>query len=365
MSAFRLIYPGRSRLHRNRANLIQTLHTVNAFREFGLDVTLYLPPWPRSIQLNRRLQDFGIDAPLDIRQSRLLHSRWKLWPYIKFYKPYLRKADAIYTRSVKLSLLLAAEGLPHYLEVHEAGRELIGLSYLRAVVEYHQQGLIQWLFPISRACAEVLLQAGAVPERILVCPSGVRLESFGQMAPFRPECLASPQIVYLGRLSYDHGLAIFQALAASNLAQITLVGEQENMVEPSTSLRVMPFVRHRETPQWWGKTDLILLPYQRSLAHIDSISPIKLFEAMAAGRPIIASDLPALREVLEHEKTALLVEPGDANGWIAAVRRLQNEPELACRLAETARQKAQDYSWERRAENIIKACGWLTQGSSD
>jgi glycosyltransferase involved in cell wall biosynthesis len=359
LSPSKLIYLGRSRLHRNRANLIQTLHMVNAFRDLGVDVTLYLPPWLRSIKPDERLQYFGIDPPLDIRQSRLLHSRWKLWPFIKFYKSHLQKADDIYTRSVKISLLLADEALPHHLEVHEAGSELVKEGYLDKVVSAHRQGLIRWLFPINRAAADVLLQAGAAPARILISPCGVKLSAFSQIKSFQPERLSMPNIVYLGLLSRDRGLSIFEELSARRVARITLVGDQEDAVAPSDYLRLVPFVPHCETPRWWEQTDLVLLPYQRSLPQVDSMSPIKLFEAMAAGRPIIASDLPAIREILEHEKTALLVEADDVEGWIVAVNRLQNEPELASRLAEAARQKAREYSWEKRAENIIKTCGWL------
>lgn len=165
--------------------------------------------------------------------------------------------------------------------------------------------------------------------------------------------------MYLGRLSRDRGLDVFQQIAARGIADVTLVGEQEDAVQTAGKLEVVPFVPHRDVRLWWERSDLVLLPYQRSLPHADSISPIKLFEAMAAGRPIVVSDLPTIREIVDPETTALLVEPADTEAWIAAVRRLQNDRQLARRLAQAAKEKARDYSWEKRAERIARACGWL------
>jgi len=359
MTQSSIVYLGRSRLQRNRANLIQTLQMMEAFHQNGVDATLYLPPWPRSLAPESRLHDFGIESSLDIRASWLLNRRWNAKPFIKLYGRRLRQAAGVYTRSVQISATLAAAGIPHQLEIHEAERELIGKGYLAEIVKHHRQGLIQWLFPISQAAADVLIRAGAVAERVLVSPSGTKLSAFDRISVFDPDRLSAPRIVYLGRLSRDRGLDVFQEIATRGIADVTLVGEQEDTVEASGKLQVVPFVPHRDVPIWWERSDLILLPYQRSLPHADSISPIKLFEAMAAGRPIIVSALPAIREIVDHEKTALLVDPADTEGWIAAVRRLQNDPQLACRLAQAARERVREYSWAKRAERIAKACGWL------
>jgi glycosyltransferase involved in cell wall biosynthesis len=73
---------------------------------------------------------------------------------------------------------------------------------------------------------------------------------------------------------------------------------------------------------------------------------------MAAGRPIVASDLPSIREVLRDGENALLVAPGDASGLARAVERLLADPDLAARLARVALDEVAAYSWERRAERL-------------
>src|SRR4029453_17817516 len=81
-------------------------------------------------------------------------------------------------------------------------------------------------------------------------------------------------------------------------------------------------------------------------------SPLKLFEYMAAGRAIVASDLPAIREVLRHEVNALLVTPGDSTALAGGIERLLADSELAARLARNALNDVDDYTWSRRAEGL-------------
>ena len=97
---------------------------------------------------------------------------------------------------------------------------------------------------------------------------------------------------------------------------------------------------------------VLVLPNPASAISTRFTSPLKLFEYMAAGRPIVASDLPSIREVLRHEENALLVEPGNPTALAAGVRRLLEDRALADRLAHAAMTEVQDYSWDRRAERL-------------
>lgn len=83
-------------------------------------------------------------------------------------------------------------------------------------------------------------------------------------------------------------------------------------------------------------------------------SPLKLFEYMAAGGTILASDLPAVVEVVADGETSLLTPPSDVPALAAALRRLYSDEALRERLGENARHAAEHYSWSRRAERILK-----------
>ncbi|ODS55740.1 MAG: hypothetical protein ABS36_09075 [Acidobacteria bacterium SCN 69-37] len=100
---------------------------------------------------------------------------------------------------------------------------------------------------------------------------------------------------------------------------------------------------------------ILVLPNTPSAISERYTSPLKLFEYLALGRPIVASDLPAIREVLTDGDTALLVPAGDAAALASAIERLRTDPVLAARLATAARALVPRYTWEARAERLEAA----------
>ena len=83
-------------------------------------------------------------------------------------------------------------------------------------------------------------------------------------------------------------------------------------------------------------------------------SPLKLFEYMAAGRAIVASDLPAWSDVVAHGETALLLPPDDVAAWSEAIDRLLSDSDLRERLGEIARNQAlEQHTWDVRAARIL------------
>jgi glycosyltransferase involved in cell wall biosynthesis len=100
---------------------------------------------------------------------------------------------------------------------------------------------------------------------------------------------------------------------------------------------------------------ILVLPNTPSAISERYTSPLKLFEYLAMGRPIVASDLPSIREVLTHEQTALLVPAGDSDALASALRRLASDRDLADRLASNARALAPRYTWDARAARLESA----------
>jgi glycosyltransferase involved in cell wall biosynthesis len=100
---------------------------------------------------------------------------------------------------------------------------------------------------------------------------------------------------------------------------------------------------------------ILVLPNTSSTISERYTSPLKLFEYLAMGRAIVASDLPAVREILSDETTALLVPPDDPIALGAAIARLGADPVLVERLGAAALKLAPEYSWARRAERLESA----------
>jgi glycosyltransferase involved in cell wall biosynthesis len=84
------------------------------------------------------------------------------------------------------------------------------------------------------------------------------------------------------------------------------------------------------------------------------MSPLKLFEYMAWGKPILCSDLPVLREVIEDRRNGLLLPPDDPAKWVAALNRLVANPAEGERLGKNARSDfLTRHTWRQRADRVL------------
>ena len=95
------------------------------------------------------------------------------------------------------------------------------------------------------------------------------------------------------------------------------------------------------------------MPFPKTDHYEKYMSPLKMFEYMSAGKPIVASKLPTIEEVLEDRKTAHLVEPGDAGDIARAVSEVINERQDAERMSTAAKAKGRKYSWANRVRHIM------------
>jgi glycosyltransferase involved in cell wall biosynthesis len=107
-------------------------------------------------------------------------------------------------------------------------------------------------------------------------------------------------------------------------------------------------------PLYLAAADLGVVP-NRSRPAISAryTSPLKVFEALAAGLPLVASDLPSLREVLSDGEDAVLAAPDDEAALAQAIRRLLGDAELRAALAARGRARAAEHSWDARARRLL------------
>ena len=120
------------------------------------------------------------------------------------------------------------------------------------------------------------------------------------------------------------------------------------------NVRFEGFVPNARVPDYLWASDILLMPYSRTCPTADWMSPLKLFEYMAAERAIVCSDLPSLRSVVSHDETALLAAPDSPDGLLAQLRLLVEDAGLRERLGRTAGAAAVQYSWERRVRRLVR-----------
>ena len=99
--------------------------------------------------------------------------------------------------------------------------------------------------------------------------------------------------------------------------------------------------------------DVLLMPFPKTTHYELYMSPLKLFEYMAGQRPIITSDLPSVREIISDEQ-AVFYKPDDINSLIKAIKYCVDNPKETANKAQSAYELVKQYTWEKRANNIVK-----------
>jgi len=134
-----------------------------------------------------------------------------------------------------------------------------------------------------------------------------------------------------------------------DLARVKAFAEQLNCASRVTFTGLLP---PSQVATRLRECDVLTLPNPASALSNAFTSPLKLFEYMASGRPIVASDLPAIREVLRDGENAVLVAPGDPQALVGGVQRIKEDVALGARLARQAREDVRQFTWARRAERL-------------
>jgi glycosyltransferase involved in cell wall biosynthesis len=120
------------------------------------------------------------------------------------------------------------------------------------------------------------------------------------------------------------------------------------------NVRIDGFQPPERVALYLAAADLVLVP-NRSKPAISAkyTSPLKVFEAMAAGVALIGSDLPSLREILVNERDALLVPPDDAAALARAIERVIGDDGLRRELAQNLHARRAEFTWDARAQRIL------------
>jgi len=195
-----------------------------------------------------------------------------------------------------------------------------------------------------------------------VVPNGVDVELFAGAVP--ADLPAGRRLLFVNRLEPRKGFAValraFDLLLREHPDLLLVVagdGRERKALEllpPERRTRVIMLgnVAHQDLPPYHAAADVFLGP-----ATGRESFGIVLVEAMAAGLPVVASDIPGYREVVRDDIDGLLVPPGDPVALATAVRRVLAEPALSDRLKASARVRAERYRWETVAAEVDAAYG--------
>ena len=389
----KLLYISLMRLPTEKAHGLQIMQNCEAFADAGCDVTLWVARRWNTREM-RAVADpcryYGVRDNFAIRRIPCL-DLFPLFPadgagarfafyllqisYALFCALLLlvTRAEIYYSRDAFILSLLcrmrAKSSLAY--EVHQFAQLGRGAALQRKVV----RSVGSVIAVTARLNADLVSERGADPARTIVAHDGIRRARFGQLpdrASARQRIGWSPDafiVGYVGRLhtlGMDKGVGLLvDALAAVDGACLALVGGPDDRAAalrirwldlglPPARFLYAGHVSPDEVPLYLSAFDVCALPLPAETHFAQYASPMKLFEYMAAGRAIVASDLRSWSDVVRAEQTALLLPPDNVAAWSEAIDRLRLDDDLRARLGEKARARAlEHYTWDVRAERIL------------
>lgn len=355
------------------ASTVQVMKMCEAFGLLGHDVLLLSPD---RVDGERAVTDvhahYGV-KPL----ARLARARWPSLPGRQYpcamhmvWQARRFKADLVYSRLAIAGLFAACSGMRVIHEMHRPAsqaepseawsiRSLLRSRRLAYAVTISQALRRLCEFEVPELAGKVLVAHDAADIDFDYTPPDARLEG-----PLR--------VGYVGSLYPGRGIELIIGIASEcPFAEFHVVGgSAEEMARHRPSLAGLSnvtlhgFQPHPVAQRMLADFDVVLAPYGAKVSVYGApeadtsafMSPLKLFEYMAAGKAIICSDHEVLQEVVRDEHSALICERGNVERWAAAVTRLWKDPTLRLALGKNARELCvEKYSWRVRAERVLDA----------
>lgn len=366
----KILYIANIRLPTEKAHGIQIMKMCEAFALAGEEVVLAVPR--RFYRLDadpfnyyRAKKNFTIKM-LPVIDPTVL-GKWGFWvesftfglsSLIFLVAQKRRDTGYIYTRDPWLALLITHFRACVFLEAHVMSRH-----------SHTELRRLSGIIAITRGLKRLYCSGedGMPQEKILVAPDGVSPEEFSVSLPKNElrEELHLPKekriILYSGHL-YEWKGADALALASRELPDdycTVIVGGTKSDVEKfrakfgnAQNITIEGHKPFALIPKYLAAADVLVLPNsgKHSISEIYT-SPMKLFEYMASGVPIVASDLPSIREIL-NENNASLVAPDSPSALARGIMDIVRDPAGASRKAAQALRDVEKYSWRRRAQSI-------------
>jgi len=391
----RLVYVENVRIPTENAHGYQITKMCEAFARSGLEVELWHPRrhQPRGFSgaatvfeyygveptfVVRRLPNVDVlrwaDRPFLRWTARLFPVQQTLWARNTAVRASRESATVWYTRTPEIAGALTGRNLPTICELHALPGDIRGALIGRIA---DRPSLLRFSAVTSVLAEEIARRSGLRADRIRVLPDAVDVSMYEGM-PSRDDARRAlglptdrPIVGYVGRftavglekgiptiidgaarVSDPRTMFLFvggpMAPVASYLSRIRTAGLSQDR------FRFVDRVPNDRVPLWLAALDVALMPSPNLPHFAVATSPLKMFEYMAARLPIVASDLPSLRDVLRHGENAWLVTPDDGPAFARGISALLSDRSLAERLGTRAREDAASRTWDARARTALE-----------
>ncbi|XZE55484.1 glycosyltransferase family 4 protein [Planctomycetaceae bacterium SH139] len=371
----KIIYASESTIPSAQANSVQVMQMCNAFAQAGHEVTLFArasqQPEPLAIiQSHYGVNDQFAIQTLPFRTGLIGRFRYG-WQVARYAKR--QRADLLYARCAYSALLGCLLRIPTILELHSLPAQSARVSKTILPRLFQSSSLNRVVCITKSLKTDLLLRFKLNEEQVIVCPDGAN--RMNPQALERPVASlterigsSAPCIGYLGSLYPGKGMEVIVPLAKKLPQQqfVVIGGDREGLAhwrqqaEGQGNIHFIGRVAPADTAAYCNQFSIALVPNQRQVSGVNGAdigewtSPLKVFEYMSLGKPILASRLAVLEEVLADEQNCLLCDPADIDDWAAKTTRLLNDQALAARLGKQAQIDLEEkYSWYQRAVRTL------------
>jgi len=351
----------------------------------GFEVPVHeLRPSPQDTHLLNLLRDDPAGGDAAANEIRaMLYASWLRHAAL----PSIRAlgADAIYERYALFatagSSLARALDVPHILEVNaplsdeQTTHRVSMFAHTAREIELTVLGSATRVIVVSETLKHWMAGIGVAPERVTVAANGVDVERFAGGAAGAAEVrqrhglVGKPVIGFVGTLKGWHGTAslvrafamIARERGETDAPHLLIVGDGperarlEALVRDEGAAHLVTFtgsIDHNQVPAHIAAMDIVTAPYDAVPNHY--FSPLKIFEYMASGRPVVAAEIGQIATCLRDGETSLLYRPGDVSSLAARMTRLLDDPAMGEALGQAAQRVARErHGWSANARTVI------------
>ena len=345
-----------------KAQAIHILKMVDKFCKYSNDVYLVANYYDKEISkkklsknyLLKNIQKLKIFGVFEKIKSDNFINRI-LFGFFGFLKIRQRKG-LIITRSYFVSFFLILNKKKHFLEIHQ---EPSGLSkiFFKNFKLIKSRYIIK-IIVISQAFKKILSNQNISS---VVLPDGSDPEDF------KKKKLKNKikNIYYFGSFYRGRGIELIIDISKKMKNKIFyLYGNKNNFkIDSTKNMKIFNFINYSKLTKEIKKADLLLMPYSLKSVSVGSYknddtskvaSPLKMFEYLSTGIPILSSNLPVLREVLIDKHNCLIVKNNNLNEWIKNINIIDKNFMLRKKIKKNAIKTAKKYSWDSRVEKYLK-----------
>jgi glycosyltransferase involved in cell wall biosynthesis len=371
----KIAYIATSAIPSSTANSIQVMKVCQALTRNGHEAVLFVPGRGELTWDDLKSQ-YGLVTKFRI--TRIVSRRFfKRFDFIFTALNDAKKmnVEVVYTRMLWVAVISQLRKIPVILELHDVPAGRFGKTLFTRYLASPTKKLTVLITSALRNVIEERFGLHIPPSESIIAPDGVDLERYADL----PNQLQARQqlglketlsAVYTGGFYKGRGLELLLDLAKAfpQVQFLWVGGKPEAVTAWNTTIDnlgikniiLTGFIPNEKLPLYQAAADILLMPFGKTVSGssggntADVCSPMKMFEYMAAGRAILTSDLPVLREVLS-EHNAAFYTPEDLNDLSTKFGSLVDDQGQREMLARQAKVDALQYSWQERMHKILSS----------